>query len=218
MTERRENLDALAATVEQMMQNGRRRQFVAIAGAPGSGKSTIAEALFKHFETLHPGKVAILPMDGFHFDDAVLHDMGRRPFKGAPDTFDVGGLKSILARLKDPSEASVAVPVFDRSLEISRGSARIIPSDVTLILVEGNYLLLDEEPWLGLHPLFDLTIFIDVPEAELRRRLRRRWVKYKLNEEEILHKLDGNDLPNGRRVIDGSIKADITYSTYPVEG
>ena len=113
------------------------RQVLAIAGAPGSGKSTLVESLA---QALAGQPVAILPMDGFHYDDAVLHAMGRRPWKGAPDTFDVGGLRSALARLRDPAEGAVAVPVFDRDLEISRGSARIIGPEVRLILAEGNYL------------------------------------------------------------------------------
>lgn len=187
------------------------RQFVGIAGAPGSGKSTTVDRICETLEGAYPGQVAILPMDGFHYDDAVLHDMGRRPWKGAPDTFDVGGLVSVLKRLKDPSETRVAVPVFDRDLEISRGSARIIPDDVKLILVEGNYVLLDRAPWDALADMFDLTVMIDVPEDELRRRLRARWEHFGLTEDQIAHKLDGNDLPNGRDVIQGSRPADIIY-------
>ncbi|NVO24995.1 nucleoside triphosphate hydrolase [Donghicola mangrovi] len=193
------------------LMSGAGRKFIGIAGAPGSGKSTTVERLLEALEADHPGQVAILPMDGFHYDDAVLHQMGRRPWKGAPDTFDVGGLVSVLRRLKDGSETRVAVPVFDRVLEISRGSARIIPDDVKLILVEGNYVLLDRAPWDALDGMFDLTVMIDVPEDELRRRLRARWEHFGLTEDQIAHKLDGNDLPNGRDVIQGSRPADIIY-------
>ena len=177
------------------------RQVMAIAGAPGAGKSTLVERLA---DALTDQPVAILPMDGFHYDDAVLHAMGRRPWKGAPDTFDVGGLRSVLMRLRDPAEGAVAVPVFDRDLEISRGSARIIPPQTRLILAEGNYLLLDRDPWRSLRSCFDTTVMIDVPEAELRRRLRLRWVGYGLTEAEIDFKLDQNDVPNGRVVLESS--------------
>ena len=204
------DFDGLVAAVSNLMHMPG-RQFVGIAGAPGSGKSTTVEHLFDALKAEHPNEVAILPMDGFHYDDAVLHDMGRRPWKGAPDTFDVGGLVSVLKRLKDPSETRVAVPVFDRDLEISRGSARIIPDDVKLILVEGNYVLLDRAPWDALAEMFDLTVMIDVPEEELRRRLRARWEHFGLTVDQIAHKLDGNDLPNGRDVIQGSRPADIIY-------
>jgi pantothenate kinase len=197
----------LAAAHDLLARPG--RHVLAIAGAPGSGKSTLVEALARDLEATHPGAVAILPMDGFHYDDAVLHGMGRRPWKGAPDTFDVGGLASTLRRLRDPAESNVAVPVFDRDLEISRGSARIIGPESRLILAEGNYLLLDAAPWQALRPLFDLTVMIDVPEVELRRRLRARWTSFGLSDEDIDFKLESNDLPNGRTVQKCSAPADL---------
>ena len=141
------------------------RQFIAIAGAPGSGKSTTVEQLFEALEASHPGVAAILPMDGFHYDDAVLHAMNRRPWKGAPYTFDVGGLASVLDRLK-PGREVVAVPVFDRELEISRGSARLIGTEARLILCEGNYLLLNRAPWDSLAGRFYLDVMIDVIDAQ----------------------------------------------------
>jgi pantothenate kinase len=182
-----------------------RRRIIAIAGAPGSGKSTLAGDLVSRLDAVSPGRAALCPMDGFHYDDAVLHARGRRPWKGAPDTFDVGGLRSILARLRARDEEEVAVPVFDRSLEISRGSAALIPVSVDTVICEGNYLLLDRAPWTALQPFWDLTVLIDVSEEELRRRLTARWEGYALTPDEIAHKLDGNDLPNGRMVTTQSI-------------
>ena len=176
------------------------RHFIAIAGAPGSGKSTTADDLLSRLVAVHPSAAAILPMDGFHFDDAVLHARGRHPWKGAPDTFDVGGLASTLRRLDARGEAAVAVPVFDRSLDISRGSARLIDRSVRLIIVEGNYLLLKDTPWSHLAPLFDLTVMIVAPEPVLAERLRARWVSFNLTEAQIMEKLEANDLPNGRVV------------------
>ncbi|MFD1795208.1 nucleoside/nucleotide kinase family protein [Paracoccus aurantiacus] len=197
----------LSLCKQQLDMPGRR--IVAIVGAPGSGKSTLVEKLAESLGDI----AAILPMDGFHYDDGLLHQMGRRPWKGAPDTYDVGGLRSALIRLRDPGEGAVAVPVFDRDLEISRGSARIIPSEARIILVEGNYLLLNDAPWPSLRPLFDVTVRIEVPEDELRRRLTKRWVDYGLTEAEIAFKLDENDLPNGRMAVNNSISPD--YLLHP---
>jgi pantothenate kinase len=192
------------------------RVVCAVAGAPGSGKSTLAEALVDRLNDPGAGgaagTAALLPMDGFHFDDLHLVPAGLRPRKGAPDTFDVGGLRSALLRLRARDEAHVAVPVFDRGIEIARAGARLIPREVPVIVCEGNWLLLDAEPWSALRPLFDVTVMIAVPEAELRRRLRGRWEGYGLSEDEIAWKLDGNDLPNGRLVRDGSVAADHTVA------
>ena len=76
------------------------RIIVALAGPPGSGKSTLAEALVESLNADVPGCATVLPMDGFHYDDLYLTPAGLRPRKGAPDTFDVGGLRHTLLRLK----------------------------------------------------------------------------------------------------------------------
>lgn len=211
------NESELLTVCQELLKNDK-RSFLAIAGAPGSGKSTVAERLLnalnqsEHSLTANP-LAAILPMDGYHYDDAILQARGRLPWKGAPDTFDASGLRSTLARLSDPTESELAVPVFDRDLELSRGSARIIPQSVKLVLVEGNYLLLDKPPWSALHPWFDTSVMIDVSEAELSRRLRNRWINYGLNETQIASKLDNNDMPNGRLIREQSIEADYRLST-----
>ena len=111
------SFDELLASAGDLLKDPQRK-VLAIAGAPGSGKSTLAAKLVRALDSAGPGTVAEFPMDGFHFDDAVLHARGRRPWKGAPDTFDVGGLAATLKRLRDPAEGDVAVPVFDRDLEI----------------------------------------------------------------------------------------------------
>ena len=193
------------ALLARLLAPSRGRRIIAIAGAPGSGKSTLAETLVTRLNAAQPGRAALCPMDGFHYDDAVLQARGRRPWKGAPDTFDVGGLRALLARLKARDEAEVAVPLFDRTLEISRAGAAIIPQSADTIVCEGNYLLLDRAPWTGLAPFWDLTVLIEVPDAELRRRLTDRWEHYGLSPADIAHKLDGNDLPNGRMVMADSI-------------
>jgi pantothenate kinase len=118
----------------------------------------------------------------------------------------------MLSRLKRNEEDEVAVPVFDRDLEIARAGARLIPRAVRFLIIEGNYLLLDRPPWSSLHELFDISITIDVPEDTLRERLIQRWRGYGLNPDEIVAKVDGNDLPNGRLVRTASVKADFVLS------
>jgi len=98
--------------------------------------------------------------------------------------------------------------VFDRAIEIARAGARLIPQSVRIIVSEGNYLLLDRPPWSQLRPLFDVTVMIEVSEAELRARLARRWAGFDLPEAEIAAKIEQNDLPNGRLVIAASLPAD----------
>lgn len=204
------DLDGLAENVVAGAWQGRR--LIAIAGAPGSGKSTLAEHLKARLNDADAGSASILPMDGYHLDDGILIARGLRARKGAPETFDVGGLLHMLARLKRNEEAEIAVPVFDRSLEISRAGARLIPQTVRHLIIEGNYLLLGMDPWKALHPLYDLTVAVLVPEETLRRRLIDRCRGYNIPPEEITAKVERNDLPNGRFVMSSSVPAQFTVS------
>lgn len=193
-----------SAIFKHAAKNG--RCIVAIAGAPGAGKSTISAALADLFPQ---GSAIVVPMDGFHFDDAILEERGLRTRKGAPETFDFAGFSHLLSRIRS-GEADIAIPVFDRNIELSRAAAAIIGSEKRFILVEGNYLLLDEEPWSGLAGLFDFTIFLDVPREELERRLIQRWRDHGRSEADGRAWVDSNDLPNVDRVLLHRRAADLT--------
>ncbi len=196
--------DALADLIAQRASEAEGRFIVALAGPPGAGKSTLSAALVEMLGPL----ARVVPMDGFHYDDAVLIARGQRDRKGAPETFDVAGYHHLLSRLRD--EGEVAIPVFDRKLELSRGSADIVTPAHKILVTEGNYLLLDEAPWADLADHFDLTVMIDVPEPELDRRLQERWAFYGKSPEAARAWIDGNDMPNIRRVTRGSRPADVT--------
>lgn len=187
------------------------RLIVAIAGPPGSGKSTLAETLQQAIQE-RGLSVQILPMDGFHLDNGLLKERGLLARKGAPETFDVRGFIDIVKALRAGTE-EVLVPIFDRSREITIGSARAIHSGTKIVLIEGNYLFLNEDPWKKLEGLFDLTIFINPGEPELEKRLRERWVSYGYDDATIKLKVEANDMPNGRRVITNSRPADLKIST-----
>ena len=180
------------------------RFITALVGAPGSGKSTLAASLVTE---LGAGARAV-PMDGFHYDDAVLIARGLRLRKGAPETFDASGFVHLMRRLRAGGE--VAIPVFDRSLELSRAAADVVQASDRFLVIEGNYLLLNEAPWTDLAPLFDLTVFLEVPEAELDRRLMDRWAHFGKTPEQARAWIDSNDMPNIRRVAQWSLTADVT--------
>lgn len=188
----------LARTI-RARADGAGRFVTALAGPPGAGKSTLAEATVA---ALGPG-ARVVPMDGFHYDDRVLALRGLSRRKGAPETFDVRGLIHLMQRLRAGGE--VAIPVFDRAMELSRAAADVVTDDDRFLLVEGNYLLLDEAPWPELRPFFDLTVALAVPEAELERRLLRRWADRPGGADWVR----SNDMPNVRRVLAGSAPADL---------
>ncbi len=196
-------ISALAALLKRKASR-KTRFMIGIAGPPASGKSTLAEQLR---EALGENAV-VVPMDGFHFDDAILNARGHRTRKGAPHTYDVAGFEVLLKRIK-AREPDIAIPVFDRSLELSRNAADIVSKEAKFILVEGNYLLLKLAPWKRLSPLFDFTLYIDVPEEELIRRLKQRWHEHGFDEAYAKNWIAGNDLPNIREIQSNSSKADL---------
>lgn len=198
--------DALAAEIRAHAKGREGRFLTALAGPPGSGKSTLAKAVV---QALGPG-ARVVPMDGFHFDDAVLEARGQRQIKGAPETFDVHGFAHLIHRLK--SEAEVAIPLFDRERELSRAAADIVTAEDRILVIEGNYLLLDERPWAALAPLFDLRIWLDVPEDELDQRLLARWAHFGKTPAAARAWIDGNDMPNIRRAKAGLKGADLVIN------
>jgi pantothenate kinase len=204
------DLDALADAIRAKHAD-KGRILVAIVGAPASGKSTLSDRLYHHLGGDKAG-AAVVPMDGFHFDNAVLEERDLLERKGAPETFDVGGLKRTLNALRETPSEDICVPLFDRSLEISRGSARVITPNHAIILVEGNYLLLDQTPWNQLHTLFDLSIYLDVPQEKLRLRLMERWRSFGFDDEVARTKAERNDLPNAVTVARLSKLADIVVT------
>ncbi|OCO98261.1 MULTISPECIES: nucleoside triphosphate hydrolase [unclassified Ensifer] len=191
---------------------GAARFVVAIAGPPGAGKSTLSDALA---ETLmaRGEKATVLPMDGFHMDNVVLEEKGLLSRKGAPETFDIRAFLSTIAAVR-AHDGEVLVPVFDRSREIAIASARIVAPETRIVLVEGNYLLLDETPWSKLAGAFDFSIFINPGIEELERRLLKRWYDHGYDGEAAKRKAFGNDIPNAHRVVEHQREADLVLTDF----
>lgn len=179
------------------------RVLVAVAGAPGSGKSTLAEGLVAR---LHDA--VLVPMDGFHLDDRVLEARGLRARKGAVETFDADGFAALVERLAVPNR-EVVFPVFDRSRELAVAGAGVVSPDTRVVVIEGNYLLLDRAPWNRLR--YDLRVWLDVPMAELERRLTTRWQGFGKDARQIAAHLE-NDLANARFVTCRSAWADLSVA------
>ncbi len=184
---------------------------VAIAGPPAAGKSTFADHLAVRCSAeIEPDIAAVLAMDGYHYDNAIIEPRGLLAQKGAPETFDVTGYRAMLAMVRDNPAEEMAVPVFDRDLDLARAGARIIGPRQRVVVTEGNYLLLERPPWSELAPLFDLTVYLEVAMAELEQRSVARWLGFGLSQEAAEERARSNDLANARLVIETSRPADFT--------
>lgn len=165
---------------------------IAVAGIPGSGKTTFCRRL----AAVLPDSV-VIPMDGYHLPRARLSagDLARR---GAPHTFDSARLRADLERLRRQRHG--LFPAFDHAKKDPEPDAIRVTSAHRVIIVEGLYLLLGA--W-DLTPLFDLTLFIDCAEEEAATRLVRRHMESGLSadEDEAMQRVHGNDLFNARLIL-----------------
>lgn len=189
------------------------RPVLGLAGPPGAGKSTLAEALV---EELGPAEAALVPMDGFHLAESELRRLDRLARKGAPDTFDAHGYLALLSRLRAPARGeTVYAPTFARSLEEPVAGSIPVRPEVPLVVTEGNYLLLDRPPWNAVRPLLAECWWIDLPDPERLRRLvarHRRFGRSAVEAEEFVH---ASDEANARLVAAESGAADLVVTAPP---
>jgi pantothenate kinase len=192
------------ATAQELVESARRlaaapgQTFLGVAGAPGSGKSTIAELLIT---ALAPDAV-LVSMDGFHLAGVELRRLNRLDRKGAPDTFDAGGFVALLRRLRARDETVAYAPYFDRSLEESIGSGVPVSRDIPLVVVEGNYLLYDEPPWDAVRDLLDECWYLDPGEEARLAWLVARHQRYGRDLDEATGRSYGSDQRNAELIME----------------
>jgi pantothenate kinase len=118
---------------------------------------------------------------------------------GAPDTFDVAGFAASLAALSVP-RVTVRAPGFDREFEEPVAGAVIIGAEQDVVVVEGNYLLLDSAGWEGIAEFLDLALFLDLERNIRLARLIERHERYGKSPEAARAWALGPDEDNARLI------------------
>jgi pantothenate kinase len=193
----------LLARAQALSSGGRR--ILGLTGAPGAGKSTLARRLVDALDAT----AVLVGMDGFHLAQQELERLGRAERKGAPDTFDPAGYVALLRRLRTPDGGTVYAPEFQRAIEEPIAGAVAVPHGVPLVITEGNYLLLDTEPWSAIRELLDEVWFLAPDEAIRRTWLTGRHRRYGHSTAQAAARAAGSDERNARLIAPTARRADL---------
>lgn len=190
-----------------------RRFLLGVTGPPGSGKSTFAKQLVE--QCVRRGSFSspvLVPMDGFHLPNAELDRRGLRPVKGSPQTYDVDALVRLLRQLRDESKTHAA-PLYSRELHEPVPDTIRIEPQASLIVIEGNYLLLGDPPWDVVRPLLDEVWYLDVPCEVCMARVHARHIRGGCTAAQASRKVGANDRPNYLTIAATRHRADRVIAT-----
>lgn len=204
----------LLRNLTKIQREKKRRILVIMAAPPGTGKSTLAtffEYLSSKYDDIEP--IQYIGMDGFHhlntyleshhIDDDPTKPM-LRTIKGSPQSFDVNKLISLIKEVK---EKNIVWPIYSRTIHDVIDDGPVVNSNI--VLLEGNYLLLDFPPWNEIQKLADYSIFINSPIELLKEHIIARKISSGCNEDEAISFYNHSDYPNIMTVLNHSKKADI---------
>lgn len=204
----------LVARAEVLARQGQRR-LLGVCGPPGAGKSTLSQQLVDALG----GSAVLVAMDGFHLAQRELERLGRVGGKGAPETFDAIGYVDLLIRLRRngadlASGATVYAPEFRREIEEPVACAVPVPPEVPLVVTEGNYLLLPDEPWCRIRALLDEVWFLAPPEQLRRDRLIARHQQHGRTRDQAVARALGSDQANAEQIARTAAAADLVISVF----
>ena len=189
---------------------------VLLGATAASGKSILAafwEWLSQQDEDLMPAQA--LSIDGFHFPNRIMKQRsilrdGREQvmhdYKGAPESFDLAAIRGKLEALRRGER--LRWPLYDRNIHDPVADAIEVTAE--LLIIEGNYVLLDAPGWRELRGLADFGVFLEVDKALTRERLRQRKVRGGYPDEWVVGHYARSDGPNTHLILERRLPADVT--------
>lgn len=192
-----------------------RRICVFLAAPPAAGKSTLCcylEHLSRTNADLTP--IQSVGIDGFHYTNDYLashfirrdgKDIPLSKVKGGPESYDVEKLAALLQTLNEPNQKW---PAYSRRIHNPVEGA--IEIQEKIVLLEGNWLLLDEAPWNALRG--DYSIFLASGDESQLERIVQRKMMGGFEEAAAREFVRGNDWPNIQRCMAHSRRGDLNIA------
>lgn len=200
------------------------KYIVGLAGPPGAGKTTIASEVVQRLNKLWPQKAssmdsqvkpadvaAVLPMDGFHLYrsqlDAMENPEEAHARRGAPWTFNPQLLLTCLKTLR--SQGSVYAPSFDHGVGDPVEDDIFVSLQHKIVIVEGNYLLLDDGVWKEISSMFDEKWFVEIDIDKSMERVLKRHISTGKPPDVAKWRIEYNDRPNAELIMKSKKNADL---------
>jgi pantothenate kinase len=205
------------------------RLLIAIAGIPGSGKTTLASSVAEGVNDLHHAKfhkqypnspshspshpdiASVVPLDGYHLTRKQLSEMPNAEEavfrRGAAFTFDGDKYLELVKKVREPLEPgtrTIYAPSFDHAVKDPVEDDIPIAPTTQVVIFEGLYTMLDRESWREAAKLMDELWFIDVPMDLAIARLVKRHVVSGISPdpEHAKIRVMESDMRNGREILE----------------
>ena len=209
----------LLAMLDDMRRTRGGRVLAGLAGIPGSGKSTFT-AVLSHVAdaVLGPGRLVAVGLDGWHWPNAVLdarttrdaagREIPLRRRKGGPESYDVQAFAAALRELRAADQAG-SLPIYDRRRHEPVANGLTVDPSVTLVLVEGNFVLSDATPWARVAAMLEPKLFLTCDRTEAGAGVVDRHVRGGATAEEAVAKFEANDRLNTEFVLETAARIDV---------
>ncbi len=198
--------------------NNNQRMIIGFAGVSGSGKSVVVELLSNLASQVNlPFAVTTVGIDAYSFtnDYLLTHEddgVALKEYKGRYDTYDVEKLVRDLSAFS--SGENISLPLYSRRIHDPVENVTVISTQQNLLLVEGLWLLYEENGWDEVRERLDYCYFIDSKKEDARDLTIKRHIQGGRSKEDATVYYDSVDATNYELVSETKEKADAIIPSF----